>query len=334
MIQESLVSTGQSGSAANIAEILSDAGLKFASAETKMNLYNVRLHMRLLKRFSMAVVDAANPSHTQSALYYMERNEEVFGRRTAETAMQESARALDAFQSALPDPSDLRIACENLHIVNLRGHSIKTLGRHTAEAAKALVLYNKIPQALLPRFERFSSLLTDYSSFKEFHTKYPVGRMLDGTVVETTAKPSMPIFASETMDKLMSDVLWPLFSFKKHAALSGGGGALGLPFVKDLLPQLEQMYSSEVSAATMKVQPAPTPGSAAEDMSPVTEEEAASLRRVFLKDCSGRCFVFSRVGKGRVWGRRLSLVFTTNVWFHVWLLPFPVVCPCYSNEKI
>lgn len=285
-VQESLISAGENGSASSLADLLQQTGMKFANAETKMNLYNVRLHLRLLRRFSFAVEDPSKPAHKNSALFFMERQEEIFGRRSHETQMQESARALDAFQVAVPDPQDLRIACENLHIVSLRGYSIKTLGRHTGETAKALVLYNKIPQALMPRFEKFAHLLKDFRSLMTFHEKYPFGRALDGAPSDTV-KPTMPIYASEVLDKLMSEILWPLFTSKKHGSLTGGGGALGIPFVKDLLPTLEQMYSSELAAAAMRARL-----DAGESPQPVlthvvTQQEADGLKKAYAKELVG-----------------------------------------------
>ena len=158
---------GQNASAQGLADFLCTGGkVKFANNETNVNLCSVRCHMRLLRRFSMAVANPSQPQHHESALWYFGRNEEIFGRRAPETTLQESARNLDALQSAIPDLTDLRLASGNLHVMLLRGYTLKTSGRHTAETAKALVLYSKIPHALFPRFPKYAGLLGDFVSMK------------------------------------------------------------------------------------------------------------------------------------------------------------------------
>ena len=91
-----LSTKGEPCAATNVMETLKET--KWANAETKMTLFNIRLHLRILRRLSVAVCDPINPSYKESALYYMERNEEVFGRRAKEVSLQESTKYFDAFQ--------------------------------------------------------------------------------------------------------------------------------------------------------------------------------------------------------------------------------------------
>ena len=88
--------------------------ITFANNETNMTLANIRTTLRVLRRCSLAVVDPASPTYNRSALFYFDRLEEIFGRRTGQTALQESIRYMDAFQAALADLRDLRAATENL----------------------------------------------------------------------------------------------------------------------------------------------------------------------------------------------------------------------------
>ena len=91
--------------------------IKFASKENEMDVSSIRRHLRILRRLASATVDANNPTYEYSALYFLDKNEETFGRKAEECLMQESCRYLDNFQASLPDLSDLRNACEALHIL-------------------------------------------------------------------------------------------------------------------------------------------------------------------------------------------------------------------------
>ena len=147
----------------------------FATSDTTMNVANVRLHLRVLRRLSMAVADPGNPAYKDSALFFFDRNEEIFGRKGLQTILQESTRAFDSFQSALQSLDELRMASENLHILLLRGCNIKMSGRGIGELARGLVLYSKVPQALIPRFPRYTDFLKDFESLRVFHAKFPTG---------------------------------------------------------------------------------------------------------------------------------------------------------------
>ena len=88
------------------------------------------------------------------------------------------------------------------------------------------------------------------------------------------------MFAQESADKLTTQVLIPLFNYKKHSAVLGGGSALGVVFVKQLLPELEAMYGQEQARQSMAqgisaVSATPPADSLSEE--PVTEEEAGGI---------------------------------------------------------
>ena len=161
--------------------------------------------------------------------------------------LQESCRYLDAFQAALTDSNDLRMAAENLHVMFLRGYNVKAHGRHVAETARACVMYTKIPAALIPRFPKHAGSLAAFKSLAAFHTAFPAGRDWDGNELPEE-KPKFPIFGSESLDKLGLDILIPLHTFKRHSSLTGTTAALAVPFVKDLLPELEQLYKIDECA--------------------------------------------------------------------------------------
>ena len=172
-LQKQLGENGKAGSPSDIEIFLSTT--KFASNDTKMTLANIRVHCRVLKRFGMAVMDQAAPSYKYSAMYYMDRNEEVFHRKTSNTLWQDSPRIVDAFQAALPDLDDLRAACENLHILNLRGQvTLKIGGRSVAECCRALVMYTKIPKYLTPRFPMYQAQLAEFASLKVVAARPPL----------------------------------------------------------------------------------------------------------------------------------------------------------------
>ena len=149
---------------------------------------------------------------------------------------------------------------------------------------------NKVPTALLPRFPAFSDLLTPYKSLLDFHMKFPSGLTLAGLPVEPQDQNALPIFAKESLDKLTSDILNPLYLNKKFQSLHGHASPFNMPFVKDLLPELDQMYTMEMAIALPKASmPANEGGSAMlDDMSmacdhPVSKEEAEELEKVFAE---------------------------------------------------
>ena len=68
-------------------------------SDSKMTIYNVRLHLRVLRRLSLAVVDATKPTYEGSALFFFKRNEELWDRKSNKVALQESAKNFDLFQA-------------------------------------------------------------------------------------------------------------------------------------------------------------------------------------------------------------------------------------------
>ena len=93
-----------------------------------------------------------------------------------------------------------------------------------------------------------------------------------------------PIFAQESLDKLTTQVMIPLFTYKRHSAVLGGGSPLGCAFVKNLLPELENMYQQEQAREAMAQGGAVAnalPPADSKSEEPVTEDEAAALRKSF-----------------------------------------------------
>lgn len=159
-----------------------------------------------------------------------------------------------------------------------------------ARQAKALVVFTKIPVALIPRLPAHAKVLEPFASMKAFHTAFPVGRKMDGTEIPPDSKADAPIFAAESLDKLVSDILLPVMLGKKTAALVGYNTPLAVPFIKDLLPELEHLYKMEMAAINAKqaagktnddVDGAMCSGVAEEEF--VSEQEGQELKAAFDK---------------------------------------------------
>lgn len=120
-------------------------------------------------RLASASLNMNEPAYLYSALYYMDANESVWGRKAPQTATQESIRNLDQFQASLQDLDDLRNACEALHVLQLRGVVVRLSGRALAENARALANYNKVPRVLFPRFPHYAEMLKRFESIRAFH---------------------------------------------------------------------------------------------------------------------------------------------------------------------
>ena len=238
--------TNTAASAVDIEAFLAGQQIVWANNSTTMSLYNIRLHLRVYKKCAGAVKDPATPAHEGSALYWLECNEELWGRRASQCVLQEQPRSLDTFVSAFNDMENLRLACETFHVMNLRGFGVKFSVKHVSDTAKALPYYTKIPHALISRYNKHAALLEGYSSLLAFHESHPEGMLLTGEPVQDKDKKPYPIFASEFLDVLWHDLLLPLFTFKKHASLCGVVAApLGVPFVKDALDTLDSIYARE-----------------------------------------------------------------------------------------
>lgn len=259
--------------------------MAWANAETKMNLYNVRLHLRVLRRTSMAVCHPANPEYKDSGLYFWDRNEEIFGRKSPQTFLQETGRSFDAFLSAVPNLDDLRAVSEAIHVMFLRGYNIKPGGKQAAETAKAILIATKVPNALLPRFSEYAGLMTMYESYMSFHKAHPAGLDLDGNSIKIP-NTEWPIFAAASAEKLSQDILLPLMLFKKHGSCIGNQTPLGIPFIKDMLPELDALYQQDLmeQKAQENLSRGDAEGSRDTDMAidettPITEEEATVLKK-------------------------------------------------------
>jgi hypothetical protein len=96
-------------------DLMGKYNIRFASKESEMSLDTIRRHMRILRRFA-AAGDPSTGQYDGSALYYIDKLEEIYGRRAEQTQLQESVRYLDSFQSALPDQQDLAAAAEDIYI--------------------------------------------------------------------------------------------------------------------------------------------------------------------------------------------------------------------------
>ena len=120
------------------------AGVQFANKASEVTPAGVRMHMRVLRRFSMAVTDELNPTYEKSGLYYLERCQEIWGRRAPQTALNENIRHLDAFQAAVTTLSDLQIACETHFYLLLRGINVNMKEKSIAPYVKACILYTKV----------------------------------------------------------------------------------------------------------------------------------------------------------------------------------------------
>ena len=117
----------------------------------------------------------------------------------------------------MPSGDDLRCAAENLYILNLRGSNITLSGRNIADQARALVLYSRIPSLLVPRFPEHKLLLCDFKSFREYHAVYGKGLAWNGVPCQTPKE--LPVFALESVEKLVQEVFEPLYQYKRHATL-------------------------------------------------------------------------------------------------------------------
>ena len=262
--------------AADMEKFMTNHKIEFASNNTQMSLYNIRLHLRVYKKVANAVADPLKPQHEDSALHWFERNEELWGRRATQCTLQEQPRVLDTFTSSFSDAMDLRAAAQTLHVMQLRNYNVKSSVKLVAETAKALPYYVKIPEALIKRYSKYEDLLKPYSSLHAFHEAHPLGTLSTGSPVRPEDQKALPIYASEFLDVLFNDLLLPLFQFKKHASLLGTSSApLAIPFVKDALCTLDVHYARE-NPTESRLSASASSGAPVEDAdeAPVSDEEA------------------------------------------------------------
>ena len=85
---------------------------------------------------------------------------------------------------------------------------------------------------------------------KAFHVRFPKGLDITGLPVPEDEEIEYPIFAQESLEKLAHQLLIPLMTFKRHMALTGRCAPLALPFVKELLSELDARYQEDIAHHT------------------------------------------------------------------------------------
>ena len=100
----------------------------------------------------------------------------------------------------------------------------------------------------VPRFSMYSKLLDDFATWKQFHKKYPVNRTFEG--IPPSNLRVLPPFAQESLERLINEILHPLYTFKKHTSLMGTNQALQLPFVSQVTCIL--LFPSGLAATELK----------------------------------------------------------------------------------
>ena len=74
-----MAANSQAASAVAIVNLFENGQMTWAGSESKMSIGNVRLHLRVLRRASFAVLDQSQPKYDESALNWLDRNEELWG---------------------------------------------------------------------------------------------------------------------------------------------------------------------------------------------------------------------------------------------------------------
>ena len=156
---------------------------------------------------------------------------------------------------------------------------------------------HKLPAALLPRYPAHQEMLKLFVSAMTYHNYFPAGLTLEGEVVTVAAAP--PIFASEFLEKITTEILIPTLNYKKFQTFLGQTSPLTVPFVKDILVELDSMYAHEraremainrVRQTDESVDLEPTPSQ--EEAIPVSQDEAKALQDEYGKikdEVRGQC---------------------------------------------
>ena len=110
----------------------------------------------------------------------------------------------------------------------------------------------KIPRVLIPRFPSHNEFLCHFKTMVEFHKAYPVGKSVDGKDLPAEAVVELPIFGAESLDKLVNEILGPTMLGKRLTSFVNQGDPLTVPFVRDALSVIEQIYRSELAAMSLK----------------------------------------------------------------------------------
>jgi len=79
---------------------------------------------------------------------------------------------------------------------------------------------------------------------RTFHEAFPWGMSLEGTPVESEV--DFPMFAMESLDKLVHSILIPILTHKRHSSMTTTSSALNIGFIRESLPEIEQLYKHEV----------------------------------------------------------------------------------------
>ena len=79
---------------------------------------------------------------------------------------------------------------------------------------------NKIPAALIPRFEAFKDILKVFKTYHDFHNAFPSVRLLNGELC-TQETPELPVIGQASLEQLVQTVLLPLYEGKRLSSLFG-----------------------------------------------------------------------------------------------------------------
>ena len=97
-----MAANSQAASAVAIVSLFEHGQMTWAGTESKMSTGNVRLHLRVLRRASFAVLDQSQPKYDDSAIYWLDRSETCGAVKGHQVAMQEAAKSIDMFTSCIP----------------------------------------------------------------------------------------------------------------------------------------------------------------------------------------------------------------------------------------
>ena len=111
----------------------------------------------------------------------------------------------------------------------------------------------KIPMVLIPRFPSHNEFLCHFKTMVEFHKAYPLGKSVDGKDLPAEAVVELPIFGAESLDKLVNEILGPTMLGKRLTSFVNQNDPLTVPFVRDALSMIEQIYRLELAAMSLKV---------------------------------------------------------------------------------
>jgi len=268
-----------------------------AKADRRITRKLCLLLLRILKRLSMSVENQQQPAYPRSALYFMDKLEDTFGRNCAETTWTDSHHVLDAMQSNVPSNDDLRIVCENLYVMQLRGARLKGTTRGVAEHIRSLLAIHRIPATLIPKLPKYKDVLKPFSSLTAYHTAFPAILDMNGEPV-TAIEPDT--FAQDSLTKLTLEILVPMYDGKKMQALSSTGISIltDYQFVSEVFPEVERLYALEwYKKPEGKTTTCTADGSTAITTTELSADEVLEFQRqhkvakeLFYKNYAEECF--------------------------------------------